>query len=116
MVKFRVCVKIHDRIKFGTLMSLTGKQKNYLRGLAHNINPIITIGSNGLSEAVLNELENALDHHELLKIKLPASDKTKRTSLVATICAKTDSIPVQMIGRVGVIYRESEAHKVSIPN
>jgi len=105
-----------DRINFGILMSLTGKQKNYLRGLAHNINPIITIGNNGLSEAVLSELENALEHHELLKIKLPASDKTERTSLVATICAKTNSTPVQMIGRVGVIYRESEEHKISIPH
>lgn len=97
-------------------MSLSGKQKNYLRGLAHNINPVITIGNNGLSEAVLNELENALSHHELLKIKLPAGDKSTRTGLVATICAKTNSIPVQMIGRVGVVYREAEEPKIALPN
>ncbi len=97
-------------------MSLSGKQKNYLRGLAHNINPIITIGNNGLSEAVLSELENALDHHELLKIKLPASDKTLRTSLVATICVKTNSTPVQMIGRVSVVYRQSADARITLPN
>lgn len=96
-------------------MQLTGKQKNYLRGLAHNINPIITIGSNGLSEAVLNELKMALDFHELLKIKLPADDKAAKASLMATICTETDSEPVQLIGRVGVIYKQSEKQKIIIP-
>ncbi|MGH1428875.1 MAG: ribosome assembly RNA-binding protein YhbY [Arenicella sp.] len=96
-------------------MQLTGKQKNYLRGLAHNINPIITVGANGLSEAVLKELEIALEHHELLKIKLPADDKAAKTSLMATICTDTNSEPVQMIGRVGVIYRQSKKQKIIIP-
>jgi RNA-binding protein len=96
-------------------MQLSGKQKNFLRGLAHNINPIITIGSNGLSEAVLKELEIALDHHELLKIKLPANDKAEKASLMATICAKTNSEPVQIIGRTGVIYRQSNDQKIIIP-
>jgi len=97
-------------------MQLSGKQKNFLRGLAHNINPIITIGSNGLSEAVLNELEIALEFHELLKIKLPADDKAAKTGLLASICAQTNSEPVQMIGRVGVIYRASEKQKIIIPS
>ena len=96
-------------------MQLTGKQKNYLRGLAHNINPIITIGSNGLSEAVLNELKAALEYHELLKIKLPANDKAVKASLMATICTETDSEPVQLIGRVGVVYKQSEKQKIIIP-
>ncbi len=96
-------------------MQLTGKQKNYLRGLAHNINPIITIGSNGLSEAVLNELKAALEYHELLKIKLPADDKATKASLMATICTETTSEPVQLIGRVGVIYKQSEKQKIIIP-
>ncbi len=97
-------------------MALTGKQKNYLRGLAHKINPVVTIGGNGLSEAVLKELEIALARHELLKIKLPATDKTSRASIVATLCAETNSTPVQMIGRVGVIYRESDDAKISLPS
>lgn len=97
-------------------MQLIGKQKNYLRGLAHNINPIITIGANGLSVAVLTELEAALEYHELLKIKLPADDKAAKASLMATICTKTNSEPVQLIGRVGVIYRPSEKQKIIIPS
>jgi len=96
-------------------MALTGKQKNYLRGLAHKINPIVTIGGNGLSKAVLDELEIALNRHELLKVKLPATDKATRASIVATLCAETNSTPVQMIGRVGVVYRESEDPKIVVP-
>lgn len=96
-------------------MALTGKQKNYLRGLAHNINPVVTIGGNGLTQAVLDELEVALTRHELLKVKLPASDKTTRTSIVATLCAETNATPVQMIGRVGVVYRESDEPRIALP-
>jgi len=96
-------------------MQLTGKQKNYLRGLAHKINPIVSIGSNGLSKAVLNELESALEHHELLKIKLPADDKATKASLIATLCTETDSEPVQLIGRTAVVYRESKNKKIIIP-
>ena len=96
-------------------MQLTGKQKNYLRGLAHNINPIITIGANGLSEAVLNELESALEYHELLKIKLPADDKAAKACLKANICTETNSEPIQLIGRVGVVYRQSSKQKIIVP-
>ena len=96
-------------------MQLTGKQKNYLRGLAHNINPIITIGANGLSEAVLNELESALEYHELLKIKLPADDKAAKACLMANICTETNSEPIQLIGRVGVVYRQSSKQKIIVP-
>lgn len=96
-------------------MQLSGKQKNFLRGLAHNIKPIITVGSNGLSEAVIKELEIALDFHELLKIKLPANDKAQKTSLIATICAETNSEPVQIVGRIGVIYRPSNKKKIIMP-
>jgi len=96
-------------------MQLTGKQKNYLRGLAHNINPIVSIGSNGLSNSVLDELEIALDHHELLKVKLPADDKATKASLMANICSETNSVPVQLIGRVAVVFRQSKAKKIIIP-
>jgi len=97
-------------------MQLTGKQKNYLRGLAHNINPIVTIGSNGLSDPVLNELEIALESHELLKVKLPADDKATKASLMATICSETNSVPVQLIGRVAVVFRPSKDSKIILPS
>jgi len=96
-------------------MTLTGKQKNYLRGIAHNKNPIVTIGNKGLTDAVMAEIELALDHHELVKIKLPSNDKAEKVALIAQITGKSESEPVQLIGRIGVIYRASDEPKLSLP-
>lgn len=97
-------------------MALTGKQKNYLRGIAHSKNPIVTIGGKGLTEAVMNEIELALDQHELLKIKLPTNSKAEKTALLAQITAQSNSEPVQLIGRVVVIYRATDEHKITLPS
>lgn len=97
-------------------MTLTGKQKNYLRGIAHNKNPIVTIGAKGLTDAVMNEIELALDQHELLKIKLPTNSKPEKVALLAQITDQSNSEPVQLIGRVAVIYRASEEQKLILPS
>ena len=96
-------------------MTLTGKQKNYLRGIAHNLNPVVMIGGKGLTDAVMNEIELALDQHELIKIKLPSNEKSEKVAIVAQITSTTNSEPVQLIGRVGVLYRPSENAKITIP-
>ena len=98
------------------IMTLTGKQKNYLRGIAHSKNPIVAIGNKGLTEAVLNEIELALDQHELLKIKLPGASKVEKTTLLETISEKSKSQIVQLIGNVGVVYRSSDEAKITLPS
>ncbi|MGK0374723.1 MAG: RNA-binding protein [Arenicella sp.] len=97
-------------------MTLTGKQKNYLRGIAHNLNPVVMIGGKGLSDSVMNEIELALDQHELIKIKLPGNEKAEKVALLAQITSRSNSQPVQLIGRVGVIYRASDKARITIPN
>ncbi|MFT6407402.1 MAG: RNA-binding protein [Arenicella sp.] len=97
-------------------MTLTGKQKNYLRGIAHNLNPVVMIGGKGLTDAVMKEIELALDQHELLKIKLPGNEKAEKVALLAQITTKSNSEPVQLIGRVAVIYRASDNAKITIPS
>lgn len=97
-------------------MTLTGKQKNYLRGIAHNLNPVVMIGGKGLTDAVMNEIELALDQHELIKIKLPSNEKSEKVAIVAQITGATNSEPVQLIGRVGVIYRQGTDPKITIPS
>ena len=72
-------------------MNLTGKQKNYLRGVAHSMNPIVMIGAKGLTDAVLKEVEIALDQHELIKIKLPGNSKAEKTALLTQITESTGS-------------------------
>ncbi len=94
---------------------LSGNQKRYLRGLAHHRNPVVTIGANGVSEAVVAEIDQALLHHELIKIKLPAVDGTGRKSILEQVCTATGAEPVQTIGRVGVIYRPAPEPAITIP-
>jgi len=96
-------------------MNLTGKQKNYLRGVAHDINPVVMIGAKGLTDAVMNEIELALDQHELIKIKLPSNSKAEKVALLAQITNNTNSSPVQIIGRVGVLYRATDDAKITLP-
>ena len=97
-------------------MKLTGKQKNYLRGIAHSKHPIVTIGGKGLTDAVMNEVNIALDQHELIKIKLPGNNKAEKVALLAQITTQSNSEPVQLIGRVGVIYRPAEEPKLALPS
>lgn len=97
-------------------MTLTGKQKNYLRGIAHQLNPVVMIGGKGLTDAVMNEIEQALDQHELIKIKLPSNAKAEKVALLAQITGRSNSEPVQLIGRVGVIYRANIEPKITLPS
>ena len=96
-------------------MNLTGKQKNYLRGIAHSMNPVVIIGNKGVTDAVLSEIDLALNQHELIKIKLPSNSKAEKAALIAQISATTHSEPVQIIGRVGVLYRANDEAKIMLP-
>lgn len=97
-------------------MNLTGKQKNYLRGIAHNLNPVVTIGAKGLTDAVQEEITIALDAHELIKIKLPSNDKQAKAALLSTLASQSNAEPVQLIGRVAVIYRANDEPKIMLPS
>jgi RNA-binding protein len=80
-------------------------QKKYLRSLLHTRGIIIWIGQNGLTENVMNEIEAALDHHELLKIRIRTGDSSQRDNLLEQICAKTGAEAVQKIGTTVSVYR-----------
>lgn len=96
-------------------MTITGKQKRYLRGLSHGRKPVVTIGGKGLSDSVTAEIEEALIHHELLKIKLPAMPKQERDLMMQSICSTAEADLVQLIGRVGVIYRAADPPGIGLP-
>lgn len=95
---------------------LTGKQKHYLRGLAHKQKPIVAIGQNGASESVVAEVTLALDHHELVKIKLPVITRTQKIQLIEQLCQQTGAQAVQSIGRIGVLYKSAKEPKIALPN
>lgn len=94
-------------------MQLNSKQIAYLRGLAHNLNPVVMIGNNGLTEAVLKEVEVSLNAHELIKVQVAGDDRELRKSLLEEIAEKTQAIAVHHIGKQLVFYRSSETVKAS---
>ena len=87
-------------------MPLNQKQKLQLRKQAHSLKPVILVGNAGYSDKVHAELENALLHHELLKIKINVGDRDERTLVVAEICNRTNADLVQQLGRTCVIYKK----------
>ncbi len=76
------------------------------RAQAHNLNPVVTVGQSKLTEAVLAELEIALDVHELIKVKIRA-EKEERTHISQQICKETGAQLIQSIGQITVIYRKN---------
>jgi RNA-binding protein len=100
-------------------MKLNPKQISHLRGLAHNINPVVMIGSQGLTDNIIKEIEVSLNAHELIKIKVAGDDREARKAMYQSICETTNAIAVHHIGKQLVIYRASdtikEKHKIHIP-
>ena len=95
---------------------LNVKQKQYLKGLAHDLEPLVRIGDKGLTPSVIKEIEINLKAHELIKIRVFGDDRDERTAMIEEICQKTSSELVQHIGKLLVIYRQGEQKKISIPN
>ncbi|MEA1990265.1 MAG: ribosome assembly RNA-binding protein YhbY [Pseudomonadota bacterium] len=94
---------------------LTTNQKKYLRGIAHGLNPMIIIGANGVTESLMAELDSTLEHHEILKIKMASADRDDRKQIVDYILEQTGALLVQTIGKICVIYRQSEDTELPLP-
>ena len=90
-------------------MPLSAARRRQLRARAHGLKPVVMVGGAGVSEAVLAETDRALEHHELIKVRLPAADRDARSELARTLCEKLGAQEVQAIGRVTVLYREKPA-------
>jgi len=96
-------------------MSLTQKQKRHLIGLAHKLKPVVMTGNAGLTEGVLAETEGALEHHELIKVKLRA-ERDERAEMQAAIVAATQAEVVQAVGQVLVLFRRNpKKPRVALP-
>ena len=97
------------------MKSLTPAQRQYLKGLAHNRQPVVMIGNQGLTPVVLKEIEFALNSHELIKIKAASDELGTRRAWLEEICAATGAASVQQIGKVLVIYRAAAKPVVVLP-
>lgn len=96
-------------------MSLTGQQKRYLRGLAHHHQAIVQVGHQGVTEGVLKQLSDALEDHELVKVRL-AQAVEDRAGAAEELAAGTGSACVQTLGRTAVFYRaRKEKPEIVLP-
>lgn len=86
-------------------MTLSAQQKKDLKRHAHSLKPVVQLGQAGLTAAVLDEIEGALNHHELIKVKIIASDRQEKMAIASSISQTTGAELVQVIGHIGVFYR-----------
>lgn len=84
---------------------LTGKQRSFLRALAHPLKPLVQIGHGGLTDAVLKAIDGALQIHELIKVRVTGNDELSADELAPEIEKKTRSSVAQIIGKTLVVYR-----------
>ena len=96
-------------------MNLSKKQIQHLKGIAHSLKPVVLLGNNGLTEAVVAEIDYALAHHELIKVKINTDDREVKQLIIDAIIRETNSIQVQAIGKTLAIYRQSDDKKIVIP-
>lgn len=94
---------------------LTSHQRQFLRSLAHRLQPVVMIGNQGLTPAVLKEIEHSLAAHELIKIKAATEEVETRQAWVEQICKTAKAAAVQQIGKVIVIYRPAAIPVINLP-
>ena len=76
---------------------------------------VVIIGGAGLTESVIQEIDNSLAHHELIKVKVNADDRTARQAMIKQICEQTGSELVQTIGHTASFYRQAEKPVITFP-
>jgi RNA-binding protein len=92
-------------------ITLTSAQTRFLRGQAHGLKAILQVGGKGIGETLVEEVVNALEHHELIKVKIAAEDRDARDALIEELVRRSDAALVQRIGHVAVLYRPSLEHR-----
>ena len=78
-----------------------------LRAIGHKLKPVVTVAGNGLSDAVITEIDRALNQHELIKIKLAVGGREAKQAVTEELCERSGAKVVQSIGNVILVLRRS---------
>ena len=101
------------------MAQLKGFQKKYLRGLAHKLQPIVYIGQKGATRAVCDAFEEALNTHELVKVKFVENkEKVTKQAVSNELEQQTGAVLAGLIGHVAIFYRphpKRDKRKISLP-
>jgi RNA-binding protein len=89
-------------------LTLTSKQKQFLKGVAHPLSPVVRVGKGGVSDAVVEETKKSVDAHELIKVRIDADDSALRKELASKLAAASDSQMAGMVGKTLILYRQRD--------
>ena len=87
------------------MITLTAAERSRLRARAHPLHPVVLIGDEGLSNAVVGEVDRCLLAHELIKVRIAGADRENRDAVLQSLCERLGAAPVQHIGKVLVLFR-----------
>ena len=87
------------------MTTLASSQIRFLRAKAHHLHPVVLLGSKGLTPAVLAEINEALAHHELIKVKVSGDDREARAAVAEEIAQSTESVFVQKLGHIVILFK-----------
>ena len=95
---------------------LTGRQARHLRRLAHHLDPVVLVGERGVSPQVIAATDEALEHHELIKVRATGAERDEVREAADALCAGTGAVVAQVIGKVIVLYRpRSKDPRIRLP-
>ena len=95
---------------------LTGKQRRHLRSLGHSLNPIVTVGKDGVTPGVAAAIDQALDDHELIKVRIGQNAIVDHGETAAALADQTSSELAQIIGSTFLLYRRHpDEPKIKLP-
>jgi len=92
-------------------MTPNNKQLKFLKTLCHSLSPVVRVGQKGVTESVTSELEVAIAHHELIKIKV-AGDRDERLEMIKTLAEKSEAHVIQQVGQIAVLFRRNHEKPV----
>lgn len=96
-------------------MKLTENQRKHLRRLGHALKPVVMIGASGLSDSVAAEIDLALAHHELIKIRIRVGERAQRDRVLQGVVKRLRAELIQRIGNMVLLYRPAEEPKIALP-
>ena len=97
-------------------MTLTAKQRQYLKGLAHPLAPVVRVGKGRLTPSIVAEAKRSLEAHELIKVRIESDDAAERRDIATRLAAETEAELAGTIGKLALLYRaREEKPKIRFP-
>jgi len=102
------CAMLRPIQKGQTAMPLSNTEIREFKSRAHSLKPVVIVGGKGVTDAVVAEIDQALEHHELMKIKIANGDRNERKAIAAQLCERLKAEFIQMVGQIATVYRKSQ--------